>query len=72
VIAMKPEFPLTVRRLEDNTTKIYDTEVELSCNLEWCNTDDPEEKIIIKDKQGRPVRLHLDHLEIRLIELIDE
>jgi len=65
----KPKFPIKVRFLEDDTEWILDSEIEMVSNLEWFNSDDPGEKALVTDKQGRAVRLTVEELRIKIFEL---
>ena len=65
----RPEFPIRIRFLEDGSEWILDNEIELANNLEWFNSDDPEEKAIVTDKQGRAVSLKVEELRIETFEL---
>jgi len=62
-----PEFPLTISFLEDGDKWVLDNEEEVAVNLEWFNSEDPEEKAIVKDKKGRPVKIIVESLEIKHI-----
>ena len=64
-----PEFPITVTFLDDGDEWVLDNEIELAENLEWFNSDDPEEKTIIKDKNGKAVKLVVEKLEIKHFSL---
>lgn len=62
-----PEFPITVTFLDDRDEWVLDNEIELAENLEWFNSDDPEERAIVKDKNGIAVKLIVEELEIKHI-----
>lgn len=60
----KPEFPVTVNFLEDNSIWVLNTENELACNLEWFDSRDDEEHVSVIDAKGRLVRLKVEKLEV--------
>ena len=66
-----PEYPIKVFFHEDSEQWILSNEIELACNLEWFNSQDPEEKATVTDNQGRPVRLIVKELEVLVCELED-
>lgn len=64
-----PEYPITVIFHEDNTEWVLYNEVEIVNNLEWFDSQDPEEYATVIDNQGRLVRLIVQQLEIISFEL---
>jgi hypothetical protein len=63
-----PQMPITVR-WGDGEREEYDSLVELGSSLEWFDSDDPGYQAQVHDALGRPVRLKIDHLEVRPCEL---
>jgi hypothetical protein len=68
---VKPEFPITVEFLEDGERWEL-LEHDISMNLEWFDSEDPEQRARVWDRLGRPVRLKVERLETRVCELKDE
>ena len=66
---MLPEFPLTVRFFEDDTTIVLRSKEEVECDLEWFDSDDPEQHAEVRDAQDRPVRLVVRDLLLITLEL---
>lgn len=65
----KPVFPIKVFFKEDGDEWILDNEDEIASSLEWFNSEDPEENTIVTDKNGNPVKLVIEKLEIKQLEL---
>ncbi len=70
----KPQFPIKyVFRGDEHEgpeEETYEDLMELACNLEWFDSEDPEwEDSSILDAQGRPVRLKVVALEVIIFEL---
>lgn len=63
------EYPIKIIFHEDNEEWILNNEIEVANNLEWFNSQDPEENATITDNKGRPVRLIVKELEIVVCEL---
>ena len=55
--------------LEDGEEWIHENKQELAYNLEWFNSEDPEEKALVTDKQGRAVTLVIEELQIKQLKL---
>lgn len=66
----QPVFPLTVR-FSDGKRVVVEDRFDAECNLEWLDSDDPEDPVEVLDGQGRSVRLRIEGLEIQTLELID-
>ena len=66
-----PEFPIRVRFLDDGDLWELDDEVEAATSLEWIDSEDPEERVVVTDRRGRRVVLVVEKLEIRVCELAD-
>ncbi len=66
---MTPEFPITVTFHEDGEIWVLDSIAELACNLEWFDSDDPEENASVTDATGRPVRIKVENLDVLVFEL---
>ena len=65
----EPTYPLKVVFHEDGEVwEIADAE-DAACNLEWFDSDDPEEKASVVDSKGRPVRLKVEELSVVLCEI---
>lgn len=60
----RPTFPITVE-YENEPAEIFESEEDLCCNLEWFNSEDPEEQAKVVDSRGRSVELRIKELEIR-------
>ncbi len=65
----EPIFPIKVVFLEDGEEWIHENKQELAYNLEWFNSEDPEEKALVTDKQGRAVTLVIEELQIKQLKL---
>ena len=65
----KPAYPLIVIDLEDGSKEVFDTEEELACTVEWCNSDDPSENLRVVDAQGREIRLKIEALQVLTCEI---
>ncbi len=65
-----PEYPIRVISHEDNEAWLLNNEVEVATNLEWFDSEDPEEQVTVTDNQGRPVRLIVKKLVVIVCELI--
>lgn len=68
---MDPSFPISVYFEETEEEWIFSDATEMACTLEWFDSDDPEERAIIRDSQNRPVRLKVEKLELVEFRLID-
>lgn len=66
---MKPQFPLTIFFEEEGEKCILEDEKDAACNLEWFDSDDPEEHAVVKDNQNRLVRLKVKELDVLVCEL---
>ena len=69
VTIKQPRFPLTVK-FSDGETVIVEDRLDAECNLEWLDTDDPEDPVEVQDALGRPVRLQIEGLKIQVLELL--
>jgi hypothetical protein len=69
-MVMKPEFPLHVRFV-DGKERILETIEEVETSLEWFDSDDDDNSAIVFDRQGRPVRLKVEALQVITCELIE-
>lgn len=67
----RPEYPLAVR-LGDGEVEIIADEDEACCNLEWIDTDDAEDPVVVTDARGRRVRLKIAALVIEICELLHD
>ena len=66
----QPVFPLTVR-FSDGETVVVEDQLDAECNLEWLDSDDPEDPVEVLDALGRTVRLQIEGLKIQTLELVD-
>lgn len=66
----QPVFPLAVR-FSDGETAVLEDRLDTECNLEWLDSNDPEDPVEVLDAQGRSVHLRIDGLEIQTLELVD-
>jgi hypothetical protein len=64
----EPEFPIRVTFQEDGDEWVLDSPEELACNLEWVDTDDPEENASVVDRHGRTVKV--EALKVLRLELV--
>jgi hypothetical protein len=65
----RPEFPLKVVFQETGEEWLLENESDAAQNLEWFDSEDPEEAAVVTDKQGRPVRLKIEGLKVIAIAL---
>lgn len=65
---MLPTFPLTVIH-EDGEIWVLNTPDELAATVEWFDSDDSDGSMWVVDAEGRPVRLKVEALEIRHLEV---
>jgi hypothetical protein len=63
-----PQYPLRVT-FSDGETVVVEDEVDAVRNLEWLDTEDPEDPVTVIDRLGRPVRLRMEFLEIKELSL---
>jgi len=66
---MKPKFPLTVQFYETGEKLKVEDEQDAACNLEWFDSDDPEELARVVDSEGRGVTLKVEKLEVVVCHL---
>lgn len=66
---MEPEFPLTVTFLDTNEEWIMDNKDDIRNELEWFDSNDPEENARVIDKSGRQVDLKVAALDIIIFKL---
>ena len=69
MLSEKPTYPITVTFHEDGEVWVMKSERDLAFNLEWFDSNDPEERATVIDKYGRRVRLKIEKLELKLLEL---
>jgi hypothetical protein len=65
----QPEYPLTVTFHESGEIWTLVDLDDAACNLEWFDSDDPEEQAVVVDNKGRPVRLKIESLKVIKCEL---
>jgi hypothetical protein len=69
----KPQFPIKYvfhgDEYDDPEEETYEDLKELACNLEWFDSEDPEENATILDSQERLVRLKIVALDVIVFEL---
>ncbi len=63
-----PKFPLTVQ-YSDGEAEVVESEEDACCQLEWLDSDDPENPVNVTDCEGRRVRLKIVALQITVCEL---
>ena len=66
----RPRYPITVHSLDDNDRVSYDNERDLACDLEWFDSEDPEEHAEVLDADGRRVHLKIERLEVKVLKLV--
>ena len=64
----QPEFPITVNFEDGDAWKLENIN-EIAWNLEWFDSDDPEEEATVVDKKNRKVRVKVVKLEVTVFEL---
>ncbi len=65
----KPLFPIQVHFQEDNETWILENETEVGNNLEWFDSEDPDENVLVTDSNGQILILQVEKLAIKRIEI---
>jgi hypothetical protein len=68
----EPTFPIRVVFHEDGDEWVLGSVEELVSSLEWFDSDDPAENASVVDASGRRVRLRVEWLELRRLELADQ
>lgn len=66
----EPQYPITVRFLEDEEEWVFMNEVELTSNLEWFDGANPEENAVVTDQLGRPVMVKVEAHELLELKLV--
>ena len=66
---MTPEFPVTVTLHEEGEVFVLNSLKELACQLEWFDSDDPEENASVTDAKGRAIRTKIEKLSVLVFEL---
>ena len=61
---MKPIFPIYITFYEDNTQWKLNNEKEICENLEWFDSEDIDENVLVKDADGQKVCLKVEKLEL--------
>ncbi len=64
-----PVYPIKVKYLEDNEESLHLDEIDLTCDLEWIDSENPEEQVMVTDALGREVILKIESLELLKFEL---
>lgn len=67
-----PTFPIRVVFHDDGDEWVLGSVEELVSSLEWFDSDDPAEHASVHDASGRRVRLRVEWLELRRLELADQ
>ena len=62
---IKPTFPIKVFFHEDGTEWVLNNEDELCSNLEWFDSNDPNEKASITDNNGKEIFVVIEALELK-------
>jgi len=65
---VRPQYPLTVRFNDGEVETIADDR-DACCNLEWLDTDDAEDPVVVSDALGRRVRMRMAFCEIAVCEI---
>ncbi len=65
----EPKFPIKVHFHETNEEWLLDDMDDIACNLEWFDSDEPDENATVTDLLGRPVRLKVEQLAVLTCEL---
>ena len=65
---LQPMFPLLVLSI-DNDDWLLRTPEEVANNLEWFDSEDGDESVVVVDWEGRPVSVKVEALEIKRLEL---
>ncbi len=68
----KPKFPIKIFFKEDEEEWILNDYEEITCNLEWFDSNDSEENAIVTDDNGKLVNLIVKKLEIVKCELFNK
>jgi hypothetical protein len=63
-----PQYPFRVT-FSDGETVVVENEVDAVRNLEWLDTEDPDDPVTVVDGLGRPVRLRMEYLKIKELSL---
>jgi hypothetical protein len=66
----KTLFPITVR-FDDQSEQVVDGVSELVAVLEWFDSAASDGSITIADRQGRPVSVLIEALELKRLETAD-
>lgn len=64
MLNQKPSFPLLVVFHEDNDRWVLNNIDEVAQNLEWFDSDDPDEQATVTDSLGRLVKLKVEALTV--------
>jgi len=66
-----PVFPIVVFFEEDSSKVEFADSDEAGVTLEWFDSEDPEERSIVTDAQGRRVVLKVEKLIVQVCALAD-
>ena len=61
---IEPVFPIVVEFLEDGTVWTLESVSEVETNLEWFDSEDPEENAVVRDANNRLVSLKVKQLQL--------
>ena len=64
-----PRFPISVTFREDGEVWVLDHIKELAMNLEWFDSNDPEEEAVVNDAENRDVVLVVEKLVVKEFKL---
>lgn len=64
MLIQKPSFPLVIVFHEDNDRWTLNNLEEVAQNLEWFDSDDPDEQATVTDSKGRLVKLKVEALTV--------
>ncbi len=65
----RPEFPLKVFFQETGEEWMLENEVDAVQNLEWFDSEDPNEAAVVTDRLGRLVLLKIEELKVIAMSL---
>lgn len=68
---MNPEFPIRVK-FADGDEWVLENEDQVANNLEWFDTDDPQEDTEVIDARERAVRLKVVGLKVIHCEIVSD
>lgn len=70
-LVVAPEYPIVVRFMEDGDVWKLDDQTELATSLEWIDSEDPEERVVVEDRRVRRVILKVEAHRVLVCRLAD-